>query len=93
LPPLGRFVDIDGGRIHYLEQGSGPTLLLIHGLGGQMRNFAHSLLERLKNNYRLIILDRPGSGYSTRPPGASATIRGHSSSAIRWAAQSRSRSP
>ena len=29
LPPLGRFVEVDGGRIHYLEAGSGPTLLLI----------------------------------------------------------------
>jgi pimeloyl-ACP methyl ester carboxylesterase len=84
LPPLGRFVDIDGGRIHYLEQGSGPTLLLIHGLGGQMRNFTHSLLERLKNNYRMIIVDRPGSGYSTRPPGASATIRGQADTIARF---------
>ena len=75
LPPLGRFVEVDGGRIHYLEAGSGPTLLLIHGLGGQMRNFTHSLLERLKGDYRLIIVDRPGSGYSTRLPGTSAAMR------------------
>ena len=84
LPPLGRFVEVDGGRIHYLEQGSGPTLLLIHGLGGQMRNFTHSLLERLKGDYRLIIVDRPGSGYSTRPPGASATIRAQADTVARF---------
>lgn len=84
LPPLGRFVEVDGGRIHYLEQGSGPTLLLIHGLGGQMRNFTHSLLERLKGDYRLIIVDRPGSGYSTRPQGASATIRAQADTVARF---------
>jgi pimeloyl-ACP methyl ester carboxylesterase len=75
LPPLGRFVDVDGGRIHYLDQGAGPTLLLIHGLNGQMRHFTHSLSERLKDKYRVILVDRPGSGYSTRPRPASARIR------------------
>lgn len=74
LPPLGRFIDVDGGAIHYLDQGSGPTLLMIHGLSGQMRHFTHSSLERLKNDYRLVIIDRPGNGYSTRPLEASAAI-------------------
>jgi pimeloyl-ACP methyl ester carboxylesterase len=74
LPPFGRFIEVDGGRIHYLDEGAGPALLLIHGLGGQMRNFTYSLLEMLKNDYRVVILDRPGSGYSTRPPEASAAI-------------------
>jgi len=74
LPPLGRFIDIDGARIHYLDRGSGPTILCIHGLAGQMRHFTYALLDKLKSDYRLVIVDRPGSGYSTRPPEASATI-------------------
>jgi pimeloyl-ACP methyl ester carboxylesterase len=74
LPPRGRFIDIDGGRIHYLDEGSGPVLLLIHGLTGQMLNFTHSLLDRLKKDFRVVIIDRPGSGYSTRPAGAAATL-------------------
>jgi pimeloyl-ACP methyl ester carboxylesterase len=74
LPPRGRFIDIDGARIHYLDEGTGPTLLLIHGLAGQMHNFTHSLLGKLKHDFRVVILDRPGSGYSTRPARASATI-------------------
>lgn len=74
LPPCGRFIDIDGARIHYLDEGSGPPLVLIHGLGGQMHNFTHSLLDRLKHNHRVIILDRPGCGYSTRPRNASAAL-------------------
>jgi len=76
LPPCGRFVEIDGARIHYLDEGSGPPLVLIHGLGGQMHNFTHSLLDRLKLNHRVIILDRPGCGYSTRPRRASAALGG-----------------
>jgi len=34
VPPLGRFIDVDAARIHYLDEGSGPPLLLIHGLAG-----------------------------------------------------------
>jgi pimeloyl-ACP methyl ester carboxylesterase len=75
LPPVGRFINVDGARIHYLDEGIGPPVLLVHGLAGQMHNFTHSLLGRLlKYGFRVIILDRPGSGYSTRPPQASAKI-------------------
>jgi pimeloyl-ACP methyl ester carboxylesterase len=74
LPPAGRFITIDGARIHYLDQGSGPPLLMIHGLSGQMHNFTHSLLDRLKHEHRIVILDRPGSGYSTAAPNSSAAI-------------------
>ena len=74
LPPRGTFIEVDGARIHYLDEGSGPPLVLIHGLGGQMHNFTHSLLDRLKRDHRVIILDRPGSGYSSRPQHGSATL-------------------
>ncbi len=84
LPPRGRFIEIDGARIHYVDEGSGPTLLMIHGLAGQMHNFTHSLLDRLRSDYRVVILDRPGSGYSTRPPGASAAIGAHAQTISRF---------
>jgi len=74
LPPHGRFVEVDGARLHYFEEGSGPPLVLIHGLAGQTRVYTHSLLDRLKAEHRVIIIDRPGCGYSTRPRGASAAI-------------------
>jgi pimeloyl-ACP methyl ester carboxylesterase len=67
MPPRGKFIDIDGAPLHYLDKGTGPPLLLIHGLAGQMLNFTHSLLGRLARDFRVIILDRPGSGYSSRP--------------------------
>jgi pimeloyl-ACP methyl ester carboxylesterase len=67
MPPRGKFIDIDGVRLHYIDKGSGPPLLLIHGLAGQVLNFTHSLLGRLTHDFRFVILDRPGSGYSLRP--------------------------
>jgi pimeloyl-ACP methyl ester carboxylesterase len=75
LPPLGRFMEVDGTRIHYLDQGEGPAIVLVHGLGGQMRNFTHSLLNRLTNEFRVILFDRPGSGHSTRSRGTSAGLK------------------
>lgn len=75
LPPLGRFVEVGDARIHYLERGTGPALLLIHGLGGSMRVFTHSLVERLSNEFRVVVLERPGSGDSTRAPRACARVR------------------
>lgn len=65
VPPDGKFLDVPGGRLHYTDQGSGRAILLIHGLGGQLRNFARPLVGRLAHSYRVIALDRPGCGYST----------------------------
>ena len=67
-PPRGTFVNVNGCRIHYVERGNGPvTLLMIHGLGGNAGNFLHSLVDRLASDFRVVVMDRPGSGYSTRP--------------------------
>jgi len=38
--------------------------VLVHGLGGNLRNFAPELVDTLAQNHRVIALDRPGSGYS-----------------------------
>ncbi len=75
LPPRGRFVDIDGQRIHYTDTGgSGPVIVLIHGLAGNMLNFNYTMPDNLAADFRVIAVDRPGSGYSTRPDNASATL-------------------
>ena len=66
LPPRGKFLDLDGARIHYLDKGSGAAIVLVHGLGGQMGNFAYGVVEQLTNESRVVVIDRPGSGYSTR---------------------------
>jgi pimeloyl-ACP methyl ester carboxylesterase len=74
VPPLGQFIDVDGARIHYLDRGRGPTIVLIHGLTGQMRNFTYALGGLLMDEFRVIAIDRPGCGYSKRAPGASARL-------------------
>lgn len=67
-PPQGRFVKVDGVRLHYIERGEGPVLVLLHGNGVMANDFEHSgLLERAAEHYRVIVFDRPGFGYSERP--------------------------
>ena len=74
-PPRGHFLELDGERIHYIDQGTGPPLILIHGLGGQLRNFTYALVGRLSSEFRVIAVDRPGSGYSTRRSAADPRVR------------------
>ncbi len=65
VPPDGHFAEVNGGRLHYLAIGEGSPIILVHGLGGQLRNFTYALSELLSPHHRLILVDRPGSGYSS----------------------------
>lgn len=68
-PPMGRFVTVDGVRLHYLEHGGGPrVVVLLHGNGTMAWEFVLSgLVALLSTEYRVIVFDRPGFGYSDRP--------------------------
>jgi pimeloyl-ACP methyl ester carboxylesterase len=67
-PPLGHFITVDGVRLHYLDEGQGPPLVLLHGLGSMVEDFVLSgLVREAARNYRVIAFDRPGYGHSERP--------------------------
>jgi pimeloyl-ACP methyl ester carboxylesterase len=74
LPPQGRLIDAGGVTFHVQERGDGPSLLLIHGLAGQMRHFNYGVAKHLSRQFRVITIDRPGSGYSVRPSSACADL-------------------
>ncbi len=65
--PAGHSIDVDGVRLHYVEAGSGPPLLLLHGLNGSTFGF-RMLTPYLTSHFRVIALDLMGFGYSERPP-------------------------
>jgi pimeloyl-ACP methyl ester carboxylesterase len=65
VPPAGRIVEFEGSRVHFVERGEGPPLLLVHGLGGTWFHF-RPLMAALARDFRVVAIDRPGSGYSTR---------------------------
>jgi pimeloyl-ACP methyl ester carboxylesterase len=67
-PPTGDFITVDGVRLHYLSQGDGPVVVLLHGNGVTVEDFRNSgLLGQLAQDHRVIAFDRPGFGYSERP--------------------------
>jgi pimeloyl-ACP methyl ester carboxylesterase len=69
-PPIGRFVDVEGGRIHFVDMGPRdsdlPPVVLIHGASVNLRDMKLALGDELAKTRRVIIVDRPGRGYSTR---------------------------
>ncbi|MFT6451586.1 MAG: pimeloyl-ACP methyl ester carboxylesterase [Halocynthiibacter sp.] len=73
-PPKGKFINISTGRLHYTDEGTGPVIVMIHGLGSQLRSFTMAMSELLATDHRVIVMDRPGMGYSDRPSSASASL-------------------
>lgn len=75
-PPTGPFVTVNGVRLHYVDRGSGPPVVLLHGNGGMVEDWqASGLLDALARRHRVIALDRPGFGHSDRPRGIPWTAR------------------
>ena len=67
-PPKGRFITVKGVRLHYVDQGSGTPLVLLHGNGSMIQDFQSSgLIDLAAKKYRVIAFDRPGYGHSDRP--------------------------
>lgn len=66
-PPLGRIIPVAGGQVHATDEGrGGPPVILIHGASGNVRDWTFSISGRLAERRRVIAMDRPGFGYSTR---------------------------
>ena len=67
-PAAGRFHDINGVRLHYVERGSGDPLILLHGNGSMIEDFeCTGPIDLAAKNDRVIAFDRPGFGHSDRP--------------------------
>jgi pimeloyl-ACP methyl ester carboxylesterase len=64
FPPIGEFVELPAARIHYLQQGGGCALVLLHGARANLRDYTSSISGRLAESHRTIAFDRPGHGYS-----------------------------
>lgn len=69
-PPQGKFVDVDGARLHVVDIGPanpvGLPIVLIHGASSSLQTMRKPLGDLLAKNHRVILIDRPGLGWSTR---------------------------
>ncbi|WP_170513714.1 alpha/beta fold hydrolase [Ruegeria atlantica] len=64
FPPEGQIVEVNGIPVHAVVMGEGPDVVLIHGSSGNTRDMTFALAPILAENYRVIVFDRPGLGYS-----------------------------
>jgi pimeloyl-ACP methyl ester carboxylesterase len=80
IPPQGRFIEVDGLRLHVVDSGEkpgqvGPPLVFVHGLLGQLNHFSYALAALFPER-RVVLIDRPGSGYSQPAPSQSLQAQG-----------------
>lgn len=73
-PPEGQMVDVDGTPVHAVVMGDGPDVVLIHGASGSTRDMTFALAPALAQDFRVIVLDRPGFGYTPRLDSDGASI-------------------
>src|SRR5712671_2807350 len=73
-PPTGRFVEVQGVRLHVDvlglardAPGANPPVVLVHGASGNLEDMRLALGEKLAASHRVILIDRPGHGWSARP--------------------------
>jgi pimeloyl-ACP methyl ester carboxylesterase len=75
-PPQGRMVEVAGGTLHVVDIGprdAGLPIVMLHGSSSNLEVMRRSVGERLAKTHRVILIDRPGHGWSTRASLADST--------------------
>ena len=69
-PPQGRMIDVAGATLNVVELGprdaAGPPIVMIHGASSNLLTMQKPLGDMLAEKHRVILIDRPGHGWSTR---------------------------
>ena len=69
-PARGKMIEVVGGALHIVDIGprdaAGPAIVMIHGASSNLESMRRLLGDRLAEKYRVILIDRPGHGWSTR---------------------------
>jgi len=75
-PFESHYADVAGSRVHYIDEGGGPPLLLLHG--NPTWSFLYrEIVKGLRDRYRCIAVDHPGFGLSSPAPGYGFTPAEH----------------
>ncbi len=85
--PAGAFVPVDGGHLHVVDLAparapAGPPIVLLHGASGNLEDLRLTLGTLLACAHRVILIDRPGHGFSDRPGGAADASPGRQAALI-----------
>jgi pimeloyl-ACP methyl ester carboxylesterase len=63
-PPVGAFAGPQGARLHYVQRGYGPDLILLHGAAVNLHDMLAGPVDVLARRFRVTVFDRPGHGHS-----------------------------
>ena len=76
-----RSVQVGPYRVHYLAEGKaeGPTVVLVHGLGGSAEEWSNEAPYLVNAGFRVYMLDLPGYGRSEKPADFSYSVRDEAS--------------
>lgn len=75
-PFESRYVDVAGGRMHYVDEGNGPPVVMLHGNPTWSFHY-RELIKGLRDRYRVIAPDHIGCGLSDKPPEYPYTLSTH----------------
>ena len=75
-PFKSNFLNIDGIKYHYLDEGSGETIVMLHG-NPTWSFYYRNLIIGLRDNYRIIVPDHIGCGMSDKPQDYSYHLENH----------------
>lgn len=67
VPLRPRYLRVRGLRVSYVDVGTGPVLLLIHGLGHSIHGWRKNIGPFARAGYRVMAIDLPGFGFSDQP--------------------------
>jgi cis-3-alkyl-4-acyloxetan-2-one decarboxylase len=75
-PWEGEYLDVDGGRMHYLDVGEGPVMLCIHG-NPTWSFYWRELVKHFSKTHRVVVPDHIGCGMSDKPQDWPYRLEGH----------------
>ena len=80
-PFNSHYYQIDGKKYHYIDEGSGPVLLLMHG-NPTWSFYYRNLIKHFSSSYRVICPDHIGCGFSDKPKDYDYCLKNHYSNVI-----------
>jgi haloalkane dehalogenase len=75
-PFTSRFLEVDGGAMHYLDEGVGPPIVMLHG-NPTWSFYFRELVKGLRDQFRVIVPDHIGCGLSAKPRQYPYTLSQH----------------
>jgi len=66
-------IHANGVTLHYLQAGTGPDLIMLHGMSGNLATWHHRIVSLLQSHFRITTYDLRGHGRSSMPPSGYTT--------------------